>query len=278
MHKKTTPRYISVSRRTDVPRFFAEAFLAAWQAGSITYDGGWGRHYTVSLAPEDVLGYVFWSKDFAPLLADRRFRELHQRHNALFHFTINHCPDLEPRVPELAARLDTLARLCELAGPERVIWRFDPVCRYHGPRGEVRTNHDPFFDMLPGMAKLGITRCIFSFMTLYGKLGRRPVRFLPFGEEEKARIAAALAEAAQSYGIRLFCCCNPEVPSLVPGIAAAACVDADLLAATDRFGIHPRLAAKPTRKGCGCFESRDVGSYAWQCGHGCAYCYANPLT
>jgi len=58
------PVYISASRRTDIPRFFTDDFFAAWQKGEISYDGGYGRSYTVSLRPEDVLGYIFLVKGF----------------------------------------------------------------------------------------------------------------------------------------------------------------------------------------------------------------------
>ncbi|MEW6219888.1 MAG: DUF1848 family protein [Thermodesulfobacteriota bacterium] len=271
------PQYLSVSRRTDIPRFFAAAFLDAWQAGTIRYDGGYGRQYEVSLRPEDVFGYIFWSKDFAPLVADPRFERLIEESNAIFHFTINDCSALEPRVAPLKERLATLARLCALVGPERVVWRFDPICRYLGPQGAPAGNEAAFSRILPPVAGLGIRRCVFSFMADYPKLRQRPVHFLPVTREEKAAIAGAMLAACRQAGLDLFACCQPEIPALVPGIRAAACVDDAVLAATDRFGRHRPQPAKPTRPGCGCHASRDIGSYDQRCRHGCLYCYANPL-
>jgi hypothetical protein len=277
-HRPARPQYISASRRTDLPRFFHREFLTAWEQGCITYDGGYGRSYTVSLKQEDVLGYIFISKDYTPFLADPRFRRLLAENNAIFHFTLNDCPELEPRVAPLAARLAVFARLCELAGPERVLWRFDPLCKYSPPGEEARSNEASFYRLLPALARHGINRCYFSFMTLYQKLNGRRVRFLAFTAEEKVRLATEMQQAARQEGITLYACCNPELAALAPGIPQARCVDDKLLAATDRFGRHRHLARQPTRDGCGCCQCRDIGSYSQRCPHGCLYCYANPLT
>lgn len=275
---RTTSRaqYISASRRTDIPRFFHDAFFAAWQHGAITYDGGYGRFYTVSLKHENVLGYIFWSKDFAPFLADPRFTDLHAANNTLFHFTLNNCRELEPHLAPLEERLATMAKLCQLVGPERVLWRFDPLCRYRSKNGMTRENHRAFFALLPIIAGFGVKRCYFSFMTPYRKLANRGVSFAAFSVDAQKNITLEMASAAASFGLTLYNCCNEPLLSLVPQIRKAACIDDSLLAATDRFNRHHPLPKKPTRPACGCFVSRDIGSYNPPCPHGCLYCYANP--
>jgi hypothetical protein len=271
-----TPHYISASRRCDLPRFFHRRFFAAWRRGQITYDGGYGRVYTVSLRPEDVCGFIFWSKDYAHFIEQPDFHRLIEISNAVFHFTLNDCPDLEPHLPDLESRLGIMERLCNLVGYERVLWRYDPICRYRSSSGENVTTDKAFFALLPRIAQLGVRRCYFSFMSDYAKLRDRPAEFSVIGEEERARIASAMLAAAQSEGMQLYSCSNDEVPILVPGIQQAHCVDEILLRKTDRFGVHRSLTPKPTRKGCGCFESRDIGTYDPPCPHGCLYCYANP--
>ena len=272
------PIYISASRRTDIPRFFTNDFFTAWQKGEVSYNGGYGRSYTVSLRPEDVLGYIFWSKDFSPLINHPLFAKLISRNNAVFHYTLNDCPDLEPRVAPLEERIATLYRLCDFVGPERVLWRYDPVCKYRSSAGEFVTNEQAFYAILPQIRKTGIKRCYFSFMSDYNKLAGRGVVFGQFTDEEKAGIAKRMLDAAIVAGITLWNCCNSEIPNLVSGISMAHCIDDELLKNTDRFNIHRDLAMKPTRKGCGCYESRDIGSYLQKCPHGCLYCYANPVT
>jgi hypothetical protein len=274
----TSPRpcYISCSRRTDVPRFFLNEFFDAWQKGEITYDAGYGRSYTVSIKPQDVLGYIFWSKDFTELINHELFDELLKKNNAVFHYTINNCPELEPNVAPLKKRIETLDRLCELAGPGRVLWRFDPICKYRRKDGGVTTNFSSFFEILPHAEKAGVKRCYFSFMSHYSKLKKRDVLFEDFDEQERTALGKELLYATAKAGMKLYNCCNPEVLRLVPGIHQAHCIDDGILRETDRFGVHPKLGLKPTRQGCGCFESRDIGSYLQKCPHRCRYCYANP--
>jgi len=272
------PQYISVSRRTDIPRFFYEEFYTAWQKGAITYDSGYGRSYTVSLRDEDVLGYIFWSKDFSPFITNPFFKKLLNGNNCIFHFTINDCPALEPNVAPLSQRLETLTRLCDLVGAERVLWRFDPICKYQRQDGRIITNGEAFFRILPQVAQLGVRRCYYSFMTPYAKLKNRRVRFHEFSIQEKTAISRQMLDAADKSQVALYNCCNQEVLDLVPGIHKAHCVEDELLATTDRFGVHRRLTSKATRAGCGCYESRDIGSYLWKCPHSCHYCYANPET
>jgi hypothetical protein len=268
--------YISASRRTDIPRFFTSEFFTAWQKGEITYNGGYGRTWTVSLKPEDVCGYIFWSKDFAPFIGHPLFEKLIGLNNAVFHFTVNDCPDLEPRVAPLARRIETLRMLCDMVGAERVFWRFDPICKYRGRDGGLKTSEEAFFTMLPFMQKAAIKHCFFSFMTFYEKLKGRGVVFAPFSMEEKKDICRRMLSACSQTGMTLYNCCNREIPGLVPGIRIAHCIDEAILRATDRFGVHRPLSTKPTRDGCGCFESRDIGSYRPGCPHGCLYCYAHP--
>jgi hypothetical protein len=268
--------YISASRRTDIPRFFSIEFFQAWQKGEITYKGGYGRTYTISLKPDDVLGYIFWSKDFEPFLDHPLFEKLIRSSNAVFHFTINDCIDLEPGVPPLGKRLKTLLRLCKRVGTERVLWRFDPLCKYRNTQGKLVTNENGFSSILPHVRESGVVRCYFSFMTFYAKLGKRGIPFAPFSPEEIKDVSARMLSACSKAGMRLYNCCNGEIVGTVPGIETAHCIDDDLLRSTDRFGVHEALPIKPTREGCGCHESRDIGEYDAKCRHGCRYCYAQP--
>src|SRR5229473_8099183 len=62
---------VSASYRTDIPAFYANWFLRRLVAGSCRvanpYGGG---SYQVSLAPGAVDGFVLWTRNLRPLLAD----------------------------------------------------------------------------------------------------------------------------------------------------------------------------------------------------------------
>jgi hypothetical protein len=60
---------ISASRRTDIPAFYGRWFMGRLQegfAGVVNPFGG--QRFVVSLKPEDVAAFVFWSKDFTPFV------------------------------------------------------------------------------------------------------------------------------------------------------------------------------------------------------------------
>src|SRR4051812_49265124 len=60
---------VSASYRTDIPAFYAAWFMARLRAGfcAIANPYGGGTH-RLSLAPEAVEGFVFWTRNLRPLL------------------------------------------------------------------------------------------------------------------------------------------------------------------------------------------------------------------
>jgi hypothetical protein len=60
---------ISASRRTDIPAFYAEWFRGRLRAGWVRWRNPFGgKPQEASLRPEDVVGYVFWSRNNRPFL------------------------------------------------------------------------------------------------------------------------------------------------------------------------------------------------------------------
>jgi hypothetical protein len=192
-------------------------------------------------------------------------------------YTINGYPrELDPHAPAACEAAETLRALSAEIGPERVIWRYDPIIlstrtppTYHAERfsqlarelrGHVRVSYvsfcDPYAKTRRGFARLS-ARAGWEFR---------------FGDpEERAVLARELAEIAASCGMQLSTCAEVELE--VPGVERGSCVNAELLA-RQRPDLRFRARPAPTRHGCGCVESIDIGAYD-TCSYGCVYCYAN---
>ena len=121
--------------------------------------------------------------------------------------------------------------------------------------------------------------CHTSFVQPYRKTARRLARLAetagdPFIEPEEGEgtaLARELAAMAAARGIELVSCCDPRLDAA--GLSRGRCVDPELIA-----GLRPdleelSLPGGPTRPGCACAASRDIGAYD-TCPAGCLYCYA----
>lgn len=294
-------KVISVSRRTDVPAFYGEWFMNRVRTG----EAGWvnpygGRKCAVSLKPADAGLFVFWSKNFAPFM--RHLDELDRMgFRFYFHFTITGHPEqFESRVPPWREAAETAQQLADRYSPDHVIWRFDPVIFSSAtPPSHVESVFSHIAPAVSGAVK----RCYISYVDYYGKVqknfesmaARTGVVFHADTEleekikerspragdtfsfdltmEKRIEFAARLADIAKPHGITLYSCCENYLHEGAPGIQQGHCVDAGLIAKLTR-GEVTGLVRRPTRSGCGCFESCDIGAYD-TCPHGCIYCYAN---
>lgn len=273
----TQKKIISVSRRTDIPAFYSEWFLNRLMEGFADYVNPFGgKRYRVSLKPEDVLCFVFWSKNYEPFLEPLEVIES-MGYQSLFHFTITGLPEIfESNIVPTDVALEGLRTLSARYSPRHVIWRYDPI---------IISDKTPFdfhvknFERIASSLAGHVERCTFSYVDLYGKVQRN---FRQFQKETgvnindpdldtRVQLAGELVTIAKNYGIAMYTCCEDY---LVGGdIMKARCVDGELI--EELVGVDTsHLKAKPTRKGCGCTESIDIGAYD-TCPHGCIYCYAN---
>jgi hypothetical protein len=267
---------ISASRRTDLPAFYSQWLLAQFQRGYAEVINPYNQKtFTVPLERDQVHSVVLWSKHFAPLL--KRIDAL-KGYQLFFMYTINDCPELETHVPPLTERLAELDFIVHKFGVPRLLLRFDPIVHWR-QGNEIGNNLASFHTILQVAARLGITSVITSFMdTSYGKLKRRGVDFIALSLEEETALAWRLGETAGALGITLKFCCNSRLFTAphIPHTEKAHCIDGNYLM---KVVGEPVRAVKDSsqRPECGCSFSRDIGSYTQTCGHGCLYCYANPL-
>jgi hypothetical protein len=279
---------ISASRRTDIPAFYMKWFMEGLRKGEFHVENPYSRQtFTVPVSPENTETFVFWSKNFGPFL-DGRYGEAlrNMGYHLFFNYTVNSVDRLlEPHVPELDTRLRHLDDLCRRFGPETVSWRFDPICHYILD-GKLRDNLKDFRKIADCAAKSGVRRCITSFADLYGKVLGREKRLTGFSfvdpsDEEKKRILLEMNEILTRKSMVLYLCCEKNIFQHLPlgsGIEPSACIPNPLLEKLSGARLsHTKDGGQRKSKGCGCYVSKDIGSYRFQpCFHNCLFCYANP--
>ena len=302
------PEIIAASRATDIPAFYAQWFVNRLRAGYARWINPFnGRPQFVAF--ENTRVVVFWSKNPQPLLP--LLPQVEARGCAWYlEFTLNdyEAEGWEPNLPPLARRIETFRRFADAAGPERVVWRFDPLLL----AGDLARNPSACEVLLDRMARIGralrgcTRKLVFSFADIadYRKvrenLRRGGLVWRDFTPEEMRRVAAGVAGLAGELGM-VACTCGEKDDFSAFGVGRNRCIDPELiLRLTNRhpdilrlFGLTQQRqlglpltspdpgaaeAAYPRDSGqravCLCVPCKDVGQYD-TCPHGCVYCYAN---
>lgn len=265
---------VSATRRADIPAFFAPWFMNRIQAGFAAVPNPFNSRQVarIPLAPEHTSAIVFWTRDPRPMLP--HLAELASRGFAFsFQFTLLEYPaTLHPGMPPLEVRLDAFKRLAQAIGPERVLWRYDPILL------STQTDtafHLRSFEHLARALSGSTSRVTVSLMEPYRK-GR--ARLAAAGVDLLAPKAAALAAMftdmaamARSYGMVPASCADDAGLHLL-GFTPGACVDGELIARLSGR-ITPPGKDPHQRPACRCAPSKDIGMYD-ACPAGCVYCYA----
>ena len=262
---------ISASRRTDIPSQFSEWFYNRIRAGFALVRNPFDRFQVsrVSLSPDVVDAIVFWTKNPAPMLV--RLGEL-KDYMYYFQFTITpYGGDVEPNLPYKEDEiLPTFKKLSDTIGPDRVIWRYDPILvnqkyplDFHiGAFG--RMAHE-----LRGYTK----RATISFIDVGYRMVKRNMKELKsIPPEMQIELAPELAKIAHGNSLAIDTCAE-KIDLQRFGVENARCIDDRLLERLLKRSLHLGKD-KAQRKDCGCASSVDIGAYD-TCKNGCLYCYAN---
>lgn len=270
-------RIISVSRRTDIPAFYGDWFMCRLDegfAGVVSPFGG--RRYIVPLRPEDVVCFVFWSKNFNPFLENLKIIDS-LGYKFYFNYTITSMPGIFENDVDKPVAIESLKKLSRTYSPRHINWRFDPIII-----SDV-TNRDFYvrtFAELASELHGFVERCYISFVTNYSKVKRNfeeferntGVKIINCSEDFKIDLANELADIAKHHSIQIYSCCGDYLTK-TDKIRKAHCIDGGIIESLF-FPEGLKYREKPTRKECGCTESSDIGAYD-TCPHGCVYCYAN---
>ena len=264
---------ISASRRTDIPAFFGEWFINRIRAEEVLVRNPVNPSMItrIPLTPDSVDCFVFWTKDPSgftdalDLLDEKGF-------TYYFQFTLTaYDRRIEKDVARKRDLLNTFRTLSDRIGPERVVWRYDPVLFTRDLTAEY---HMRWFDVLAAELAGYTEECIFSFLQEYGKIEENMRRLgvrLP-GMEERRGFAGGLARIAARRGLILSSCAQPDDFGDL-GIRRSRCIDPDRIGWITGRDV-PGRKDPSQRKECGCAVSRDMGTYN-TCLHNCLYCYAN---
>lgn len=266
------PVIITASRRTDIPSFYSDWFFNRLKAKYLYVLNPFNPNQVrrLSLAPEDVDGIVFCTKNPLPMM-DRL--ELLGAYAFYFQFTITaYGTDAEAGIPSKNdVIVPTFIRLADRLGPERVIWRYDPIFFSAKYTAEL---HAEFYERIAARLKGYTKKCIISFLDRYRHIDGRLKKhgFKEPDNDEIISLVQNLSASARRYGLELETCAE-SVDLSAFGIGHARCVDAALL---EKLRGRRISAAKDRnqRPDCGCAESVDIGAYN-TCRNGCVYCYAN---
>ena len=260
---------LSVSRRTDIPCWYSEWFVNRLRAGYVYVRNpiNASQISRIPLGSDVVDCIVFWTKDAGPMM--ERIGEIEKMgYPYCFQYTITpYGKELEGGLRAKEEILDNFLALSERIGPERMVWRYDPILL--NDEWTVERHEEAFFKMCETLAGHA-DRVVISFLDLYAKLRRTDLREV--GEEQVRRLAQAVGKTAGANGLRVQTCCE-SWDLRQYGIEQGGCLDRRLLEQTCGCSLSLK-PDKGQREGCGCMESVDIGAYH-TCPNGCLYCYAN---
>lgn len=266
---------ISASYKTDIPTFYGEWFLRRLRAGYCKMVNPYNRSiYRVSLAREDVEGFVFWTKNAGPFMpALREVRR--QGFPFTLQYTITGYPrELEAAVTDYKRAAETLRQIADEFGPAAAVWRYDPILLSSLTRP---ADHRRSFADLAKSLEGATDEVVVSFAQFYKKTSRnlgiaaeeQGFDYEDPPDEAKRHLLSELVEIARARRMRVTVCSQRSL--LVPGAGEARCIDARRLEACGATTIAAPVSGN--RPDCECYLSKDIGEYN-TCPHGCVYCYA----
>ncbi|MDD3012644.1 MAG: DUF1848 domain-containing protein [Candidatus Gastranaerophilales bacterium] len=263
---------ISASRRTDIPAFYSEWFINRLNEGFLYVRNPMSIHQVskIRLTPDVVDFIVFWTKNPEEMIS-----KLHQLedYNYYFQFTLtSYDKDIESNVSSKGkCIIPTFKKLSDKIGPEKVIWRYDPILLNKKYTLDYHTDN---FEKIAKQLSNYTNRCTISFLDFYKKTERNLKEYFieDFTIDSQKFLAKSLSEIAKQYNLKIDTC-SENIDLEEYEITHANCIDAELMEKLTNYSFKV-VKDKNQRKECGCVESIDIGAYN-TCKHNCRYCYAN---
>ncbi|MGQ9525123.1 MAG: DUF1848 domain-containing protein [Armatimonadota bacterium] len=281
------PRIISASRRTDIPAYYSSWLVNRLREGYCIVANPFDRSqtYRVDLSPESVDVIVFWTKNAKPLLPYLdEIDKMGFKDRYYFQYTVTcYPPILEPNTPPLATTIRTLSELADRIGPQRIIWRYDPIILT--THTDYAYHHAHFAELAQSLSTF-CCRCVISLADLHyrgaseriGRLESQQGLYVLQPDPDSVEFGTLMRRIyyeTMSRGLEVVSCAE-KLPLERFGIAPGRCVDDAYIARA--LGVCVPARNDPhQRPKCRCVESRDIGQYS-TCPNGCVFCYATQNT
>ena len=262
---------ISASRRTDIPAYYSDWMLNRIKERYVYVRNPMNIHQVskVNLDPDVVDCIVFWSKNPKPMLDKLRH---FTNYAYYFQFTLNpYGNDIETKLPLKKEIIDTFKKLSDLIGPQKVIWRYDPILINDHYSIDY---HIEKFKELAYQLKGYAEKVTFSYIDFYKKITEN-IKSNCISEitfEGKKVIAENISKIANENNFFIDTCAE-DIELSQYNIGHARCIDDRLIAKITGNNLAVDKD-KNQRLECGCVGSIDIGEYN-SCLNGCIYCYAN---
>ncbi len=267
---------VSVSRRSDIPAFYADWFWQRLQQGSVTVKNPFNSKYerTISLKKKDVDAFVFWTRYPKPLFKCLDFLDGRQI-PYYFLITLNNYPAIfEPNLPNLDDILTAIRQLHARTHESRIIWRYDPIVI--SEQTPLSFHMDNFSDLIQRLSPYS-QRVIISCIDFYAKVKRRfdkkCLNTVDFCEQKDQYVDffTYICQVAASHKMVVQSCAE-NLQETGVGIGRGKCIDEELLNQLFNLNLSYKKD-KNQRPLCRCQQSVDIGSYN-TCSYDCLYCYA----
>lgn len=252
---------LAISFRTDIVAQYAE-----WLADTLLnkeYIGSRNSYNNVvQLFPtKNIEGIIFCSKNYSNLLP--YIKDIDKRYHCRYHYTITpYGGDIEPNIPTWDESWETLIKLEQIVGSDKIIWRYDPILLT-----ENYTKHFIIrkFDEACENFSNHFNMCTFNFVNVYDKVKKNFPELEPPSQEDMDFICKNLGKIAHARGVYLQTCILKKD---YLGIHNEGCITP----ATIGLNIKPTKA--PLLNNCMCtVHTYGIGDYN-TCKGGCKYCYA----
>jgi len=269
---------VSVSRRTDIPAYYADWFIHRIRAGFCETVNPFfpEQRKRISLTPDDVDCFVFWTRNPERLIPYLPELDEYGYPYYFLYTVVDYPAGLEPGSESLQKRLEILKSLSTRIGPGRIVWRYDPILV---TKTEGFSYHVKNFTQLAAELRGYTNTAIISFYDDYRKcntrLGKKNIKPLDLTEnqyrEETISFLKNLRDCADQAGMELQSC-GESFDTGIAGIQPGSCIDADRMHREFSITVSP-AKDRGQRKLCRCIKSTDIGMYD-TCIRGCLYCYA----